>query len=400
MARLLTCRFVALTLGVGVASWCGCAPVPAPASPSRAPTSENQHADAATPASASAPSARSVSDPDQSKQDQSKQPVQQLDAAGKQHGNDDLEASTKPAMAEPELPVAFEQAYRFGARPVSEQAIDASLRETEIGMWNSGGGSAPEFVTNRQGYHAAVRVIVNATVLSGRGSLGALSPRDVLANARASGYWPFRLCYEEGLRAGERKRGTVAVRLSANRGGSVTFARSMSSSLSRSVTQCLRQATYKLKFKAGARRRLDLQLTLQLSPGDAALPPRTREPNAPDSAASRAPSRSGDTNPTVPELAAVAFEPAPFEPWTHVVAECYGPGLQRDAQLWGRVQVRLKRDERGAVVSAEQLDSQFPDPEVVACIESRLVGKPLDLPLDFDDIVVAWRLGEALATSQ
>lgn len=271
----------------------------------------------------------------------------------------------------PSPPVRREPAHPFGARPVPEGAIAASSHDTLLGAWNQGGNGDATARANRAGFHPATRVILDTRVLSGKRSLGRLSPAGVLAQTRNLGYWPFRLCLEDGIRAGTDVRGKAVFRFSIDPRGRVSYVRRMRSEFSASVTDCMRKATYGPRYAPAPPRRADVELVAEVSAGDVPLPP--RDPAAPPF----------DERPIS----------APLDALTQRVAECYGQGLQRDSALWGRIALRLQLSAEGAVRDASELHSRFLDPDVTAC--TRAAALQLNLPeASTRDLVVAFRLGE------
>jgi hypothetical protein len=269
-------------------------------------------------------------------------------------------------------PVRIERPYRLGARPIPSGRVQASTHDTELGAWNLGGSSHPELASNRAGYHPATRVILDTQVLSGKKSLGPLSAGAILAQTRSKGYWPFRLCFEEGLRQGNQKSTTTVLRFSIDTRGQVSYARKMKSDASSEVTTCMRQAAYAPKYSPRPPRRVDVELTAQLSRGDVTLPGRDPE--------------------TAARVDAAALLPA-LDRLEPRVSRCYAEGLARDAKLWGRIELLVARDESGRVTRTEELGSRFPDAGVMQCVQEVVSEQVLDAGHG-PDLVLAWRFGE------
>jgi hypothetical protein len=267
--------------------------------------------------------------------------------------------------------VSREPAYPFGARPVPEAAIPASAEDTVLGAWNQGGNGDATSLANRPDFHPATRVILDTRVLSSKRSLGRLSAKAILAQTRNLGYWPFRLCLEDGIRAGTDSSGKAVFRFSINAHGRVSYTRRMKSEFSRAVSDCMRKAAYVPRYQPAPARRVDVELVAEVSAGDAPLPPRDPPGKPFDESA----------------LAAT------LDAFTPGVTECYRAGLSRDEALWGRLELRIELNESGAIAQVGELDSRFPDPEVTHCVTALFTGKSLHgSPLD--DLVVAWRLGD------
>lgn len=284
------------------------------------------------------------------------------------------ETTERPQVPPPAVALTVEPPYIQGHRPVPAQPVAASNHDTELGRWNAGGGSDPALATNKPNFHAATRVIIDTTVLSGRSSLGALSPGAILAQTRAKAYWPYRLCFEDSLRDKGTERGTAVLRFSVATSGRVTYARRMSTTFTSATTDCLRKATYALRFDKAPRRRVDVEVRTQLAKGDVTLPTRGQPAT-----------HEADLLPATRWLEAL----------TPMLAPCVAAGHERDAALWGRIALLVRRDDSGRVTSAEQEQSRFPDNAVVECVQQLLLGKVLTEPAPNLELVLAWRVESA-----
>ncbi|MFO7180334.1 MAG: AgmX/PglI C-terminal domain-containing protein [Pseudomonadota bacterium] len=126
-------------------------------------------------------------------------------------------------------------------------------------------------------YHPAVRVLVETNVVLGtlpaRGR-HTLSRERLLHLARSRGYWPFRRCYEAALRKDPGVEGHTRVRMTIGDDGDVTAARLLETKLPREEgAACLVRAVRALSFDPAPRRRIDVDVTIKLWPGDAPPPP-------------------------------------------------------------------------------------------------------------------------------
>jgi hypothetical protein len=283
--------------------------------------------------------------------------------------------STPEATPPISPPVEREGVYLFGARPVPREPVSASAHDTVLSTWNQGGSSDPKSVTNKPDFHPATRVILETKLLSGRKALGKLTAASVLAQTRSQGYWPFRLCFEDGLRQGSDRSGNAVLRFSIDTRGRVSYARVMKRNASQELAQCWRKATYAPKYRPVPTRRVDVELTAQLGRGDVPLPPRD-----PDGGA------SFESDHLERQLDAL----------TPGVTQCYAAGHTRDRNLWGRVELRLTVDHDATVTTAEEHGSRFPDGEVTECIRALLLETSLDAGAE-SNFVVAWRLGRYTA---
>lgn len=293
--------------------------------------------------------------------------------------------------------VEFEHPYKLYERPRAKGAVYAAGQDELLARWNVGGTGDPAFISNRAHYHPGARVIVRVRVPPHRLPKRApydrrkgryrkvLSETAVLAQARAHGYWPFRMCFEDGLRRDQRVHGKVFFEARIARSGHVDRASITKQKLpDDDVRKCLLQRVRELTFTVGPPRATRIELSIELWPGDAPVPLKDAPADAPG-------------NPGA--LDAAAIERAALGAHDAIVA-CYAAGLARDPALWGRVQVRIDLDEKGHTRRVRETESRFPDHEVSACVVEAL--KRVKFPpanggaLAF---IYAVRLGDIVRTS-
>jgi hypothetical protein len=250
-----------------------------------------------------------------------------------------------------------------------------------------GGKSDPEYPSNRPGFHPAVRVTVDVRPLrripKESRNAAILSERRLLAIARNRGYWPFRACFEASLRRRpEHPGGASRVRIGIATNGRVTAARRMASELrDDEAERCIERAARTLHFEPAPVRRLDVDLTIELWPGDLPLP--RFEVNAPPP----------------------AFDAAEIARATHAraneLAACCAAGIDRDAQLWGRAALRVSIASDGRAAQVREDGSRFPDPEVVRCFAGALgTQEPLTTHGAAFDYVLGLRCGAPASAPQ
>lgn len=280
-----------------------------------------------------------------------------------------VEAGAAPATATPTVEV--EKPRKLYERTRPKGAVYAAGRDQVLARWNVGGTGDPSFISNHHGYHPWPRVRVDTKILSrnlprrapwnrrrGR-RRHVLSVARVQAEARAKGYWKFRLCSEDGLRRDQKMHGQTILRFSITPHGHVTHAWLVKSKLTdKDVKSCLRHAVSKLAFKPAPHRRVDVQLSVKLWPGDAPVP----LIGAPDP--DKAPDNPG-------QLDAAAIQKATADV-PAAVRSCYRNALERDPHLWGRIQLRVDLDKKGRVQHVAQDESHFPAPAVVRCAVAAL----------------------------
>jgi hypothetical protein len=261
--------------------------------------------------------------------------------------------------------VVAESAYAGGERKREDGAVRASVADEDLARWNVGGNSDRAYPSNRPGFHVAPRVVVDVSLrprqLPVRSSAkGVLSETGVLAQARNHGYWPFRLCFEEGLRYAPKLRGKTRVHVVIDASGRVRQGLVAGTELKdREVATCLAAHAEQLRFSPPPPRRLGLDLVVDLSPGDAPLP-ELRLPEA------DATSMAFDTR-RVDELLGAALGPA---------GACYAKARASDPALWGRIGLRVDVDRHGNVTVLEH-ESRFPDAGVVRCVKDAVSALPI-----------------------
>jgi hypothetical protein len=271
--------------------------------------------------------------------------------------------------------VSVEPLVLAGQRVRADGAVQASTADEALARWNVGGNSDPGYVSNRPGFHVAPRVMVDTTVLGGRLPArstvkGALSRLAVLAQTRNHGYWPFRVCFESGLRDDASLRGVVALRFTIARSGHVSASRLTGPPFKdREVARCVATRVRALVYTPAPSRAVDVDLTVELNPGDAPLPLLARPAPLPSPPVALA--RPGSTKASL-KNAQAALSARAAE-----LTSCFAAALGRDPGLWGRIGFRIGVARDGNVSHVEQNESRFPDRDLVACAVSVIKTTPL-----------------------
>lgn len=260
----------------------------------------------------------------------------------------------------------IERPYKLFERPRPKGDVYAAGQDEVLARWNLGGNGDPAFVSNRPHFHPGARVIVRVEIPSGKLPRHAafdrrtgryrreLSETAVLAQARRKGYWPFRMCFEDGLRRDQHVHGKVSFVARLTRSGHAGRVRVVKERLpDDAVRACLADRVRALEFTPGPVRALDIGLSVELWPGDAPVPLTGPPDNKPVE-------NPGELDADAVERAAASAR----EP----ITACYEAGLSHDAALWGRVQLQIDLDDKGHTERVRETESRFTDREVSACI--------------------------------
>jgi hypothetical protein len=253
----------------------------------------------------------------------------------------------------------MERPYKLFERPRAAGPVQAAVEDEDLGRWNVGGAGDPDFISNRPTFHPGARVIVQLEAIGrvGRNLGRAASPdKRYLAQARKHGYWPFRLCFEEGLRQNPKLHGKTELRVSVDQLGRARAVRQVATRLEdQAVATCLGDRIRELVFTPPTR--AELRVTVELWPGDAPIEP---APPSPD----LAPDNPGKLD--AEALLAVIRAARPE------LVRCYEQGLERDPELWGRLELRFDQDERGRLGRLGEQHSHFPDRKTALCVVENL----------------------------
>jgi hypothetical protein len=269
-----------------------------------------------------------------------------------------------------DIVVTDEAPYPPGQRPRRGGSVAASAEDETIAKWNRGGIVAGETPPTPAGKipHPAPRIKVDVLKIKGH-----ISEADVLRLARSKGYWPFRLCYEEGLRRSQKLHGTVQVRVAVGANGAVRSAQKIAAEVDDpTVVGCVVKAAKSLALAAPERGTPSVTLEVSLWPGDDAVP----TSSAPDGKKSRA----LDTAALVEALRVHLPE----------VKACFADGRKTHAGLWGRIAMRLRIRAAGEIVDATEIESRFPDPQVTFCVLKTFAHT--DVPAPHEELIIVYPL--------
>ncbi len=191
---------------------------------------------------------------------------------------------------------------------------------------------------SRRPYHPAPGIIVDVVDAE-----GGLSAADLQRTARNGGYWPFRACYEEGLRKDQRLSGKVSLELHTTPGGAVDRSAVTATTVHDDiVAACVAREARHLALSpvdAETTAKVDVSLAVGDEPVETPKP----LPNA-------APLRD-----------------ALRGSWD-AVRKCYGGELAGHPDAGGRLEVTFHVRHDGEIIDVAEGDSRFGDVEVTRCV--------------------------------
>jgi hypothetical protein len=248
-----------------------------------------------------------------------------------------------------------------------------SLADEIVATWNRGGLSAePAQGPKGKPAHAAPRVKVD--VMDVRGEV---SEAEMQRAARLKSYWPFRICFEQGLRRTQKLHGTIKLRLTLGPSGRPSGVQQLGTELSdAAVVSCVVKSAMGLGLPAPSSGAPQITLDISLWPGD--------EPVSVKSGARGNEAAPAEAKAMIEQLRTHGSD----------VRSCYAAGLGRHEGLWGRLALALHITS-GVVDDVNEVESHFPDTEVTACI--RKVFLRATVPSTERELTVVYplRLGRA-----
>ena len=197
-------------------------------------------------------------------------------------------------------------------------------------------------------YHPDPRIVID--VLEGRG----IASADLQRTARDSGYWPFRRCYEDGLRRDQEHLGRVSLALSISASGQVERSSVTASTLrDRTVMACLAREARLISFSPADSEAL-AAASVSLAAGD--------EPVAV----------------ALPVAGADALRRSLRVAWP-AVQQCYSQALARNAQVGGSLELLFRVDLQGEVAEVSEGSMHLADSDLRRCVLDTYRGARLGL---------------------
>jgi hypothetical protein len=187
-------------------------------------------------------------------------------------------------------------------------------------------------------FHPAPGIVVDVLEAN-----GGASAADLQRDARNVGYWPFRHCYEEGLRRNQEMGGKVSLDVGVAPGGAVQSANVTGSSVhDDSVTLCVAREASHLSL-AGGETATSAKMTVNLATGDEPVPVPHAAPHADD------------------------LREALHKEWP-AVSQCYAGELAKHPDAGGRMELRFRVKSGGEIAEVAENDSRFGDVDVTRCV--------------------------------
>ncbi len=198
-------------------------------------------------------------------------------------------------------------------------------------------------------YHPDPRIVID--VLDARGAAAA----DLQRIARDAGYWPFRRCYEDGLRRDQELAGKVSLALAISPSGQVVQSAVTGATLhDRAVRACVAREARQLVF-APAAAMATAATEVALATGD--------EPVAV----------------SVPVARAEEIRRSLQTVWP-AAEQCYSRALVVDPRAGGRIELLFRIDVHGEIAEVSQGSTDMPGSELARCVLGAYRGLRLGLP--------------------
>jgi hypothetical protein len=186
-------------------------------------------------------------------------------------------------------------------------------------------------------YHPDPRIVID--VLDARGA----SQADLQRTARNAGYWPFRGCYEDGLRRDQELSGKVSLALSISASGRVEQSSVTGSTLrDKVVVACVAREARQLSFSV-AESRATAATEVSLATGD--------EPVAV----------------LLPAAGAEELRRSLQNAWP-AAEQCYARALVIDPRLGGRIELLFRVDIHGELAEVSAGSTHLADSDLGRCV--------------------------------
>jgi hypothetical protein len=206
-------------------------------------------------------------------------------------------------------------------------------------------------------YHPAARVVVDVSGADHDPAAATLQ-REV----RNLGYWPFRTCFEEGLRRSPDLGGTVTLRIRVAPEGLASAGVVRSTLGDPVVVACMAREAAHVHWatldRAGT---ADVLVTLGAGDEPVFVPPPVH--NAP------------------------ALRQALREPWSDV-ERCFSDGLAREPDAGGRMQLRFRVAPGGTVAEVAEAETRFRPLDVTQCVLGVYRARTLPVAASRDETFV------------
>jgi hypothetical protein len=222
--------------------------------------------------------------------------------------------------------------------PVRLRAHDADRRRAEHDSTHEAHEARG---SRKRPYHPAPGIIVDVT-----DAQGAVAAADLQRIARSSGYWPFRECYEEGLRGDQRLSGKVSLELVVNPAGGVDRSTVTASTLRDEIVgACVAREARLLTLPTAASQTI-AKVDVSLALGDEAVTTARPFPSAE----------------SLRQSLRASWDAA---------RRCYAAGLATHPGVGGRLELRFRVHHDGEIFEVAEVsdhDVRFSDVDVSRCV--------------------------------
>jgi len=187
-------------------------------------------------------------------------------------------------------------------------------------------------------FHPAPGIIVDVTDAQG----GNATAADLQRTARNDGYWPFRHCYEEGLRRNQDLSGSVSFSLYRQPGG-IGSQLAQSTVHDESVTRCVMREAQHIELPWGGEGDASADVKVGLATGDEPVPTPHPIPHADE------------------------IREALHASWP-AVQQCYESELGKHPDAGGRMELRFRVKADGEILEVSENEPRFGDVDVTKCV--------------------------------
>jgi hypothetical protein len=244
----------------------------------------------------------------------------------------------EPAQPAPGAPEAMPAPAAASPRIVLVDELPTRTTHPRAREVSEHGHHAKKHGRHGRPFHPAPGIIVDVTDAQG----GNATAADLQRTARNDGYWPFRHCYEEGLRRNQDLSGSVSFSLYRQPSG-IGSQLGQSSLHDESVTQCVLREAQHIDLPWGGEGEASADVKVSLATGDEPVPTAHPVPHAD------------------------AIREGLRASWP-AVQQCYASELGKHPDVGGRMELRFRVKADGEILEVSENEPRFGDVEVTKCV--------------------------------